>query len=321
MKNNKFWIETELCIVDHNGDILPKVSSNVSSFEFISQILQTQCKQWINNTINSISPEELWHQIEIKNTQPFSDMQQAFDDIQTHIDIINNTKEIREKMQLIFTPVSPDNFEVFPAINDENAHQRKLFDTIISKFWEHEWQEIVKWFATFSTQVNISWLFDGINIKNNNAEFLELARRFLNTITSLEPLLTQHNWIKKNWQWKTRQEIAFDVLSKLKGNNFWDRKNIIIPPIFETSQQMLTWIAQHCWVNISQHTNLWDLNEKDMHGFLAKLKWMTYQGIELRAFDATENHHQIINTTQEILSHLDEVKKEFFHEHKIKHVA
>jgi hypothetical protein len=61
-------------------------------------------------------------------------MQEAFDDIQTHIDIINNTKEVRQKMQLIFTPVSPNNFEGFPAINDENAHQRKLFDTIISNF-------------------------------------------------------------------------------------------------------------------------------------------------------------------------------------------
>ena len=316
--NNKFWIETEVCIVDHNGEILPKISQETSAFEFIRNTLQQEFQNGTNQILQSISPEELWHQIEIKNIKPFSSIEEWLDEIEANIACINNMKQIREKMQLIITPVSQNDCEVFPALNDENAHQRKLFDTIINDFWENEWNNIVKWFATFSTQVNISGLFDGIPWNLKNEDFQELARRFLNEISSMQAIITQDNGKITNWEWKNRQEIAFDVLSKLKNKNFSDINQIIIPPTFQTKQQMLQWIAQHCWVSLENNSDIDKLHEKNMHSFLAKLKWIAYQGIELRAFDATSDKQSIINRSNIVLEKLQQIRNEFFEEKKIK---
>lgn len=323
MKNNNltFWKEIEACIVDHNWEILPSIW-NESSFEFIENILQERFSQRIDDLVKRISPEELWHQIEIKNPVPFSDIEIWTEQIIWDLRMINEIEEIRKYMQLILTPVSKNNFEAIPSIWDKEAHQRKLFDSMIDKFGPEEWLKIVKSFATFSDQTNIWWLFDWLEWSITDEQFQELSRRFLNIITEMKDLLLSQNWKVVNWEGKTRQDIANDVLTKLKWGNFEDKKQILIPPHFSTRQEMLNWIWKHNWIKKNiDWLNIWQLWEKDMHSFLAKIKWESFPWVEIRAIDASPDFESSTSVTNKIVEKLLEIREEFLEEIKLKVAA
>lgn len=323
MRNNNltFWMETEACIVNHNWEILPKVW-DLSSFEFIQKILQERFRNWIDKLVERVSPEELWHQIEIKNIIPVRSIEEWVEEIIRDIQTINGIKEIREKFQLVLTPVSQNDFEAIPSIWDKEAHQRKLFDSMIEKFGPEEWLKIVKSFATFSNQLNIWWLFDWIEWSIDDEDFQELARRFLNEITEMKDLLLSKNWKVVNWEWKTRQDIANEVLTKLKWDSFDDKTTILIPPHFNSTKEMIEWIWNHSWIKSWTDIDKFsDLQEKDMHSFLAKIKREDFLWVETRFADASNDFETFLNTNKILIKRLLKVKEEFIEEIKLKIAA
>lgn len=302
----QYWIEQELQISDMNWESVWLVDW-LSGYEFVRQKIIDEKK---TELLDAISPEELSQSIEIKS-KPSENYEQATDFIVDTKKIIEQINWIKDRIQLLAIPLTINDFQPIPWEQTVWSSQRQLFDDIYAWYPKEEADRIVKWFAIFSTQVNISGLFEWLDEDITNPHFQELARLYLNKIHDMENVLTRENWKIVNWEGKTRTDKYVEVISKLKADRFDKWESIVFPPYFNSTEEMLTWIWKHWKKEENAEFDIWKLTEKDMHSFLAKLKWITYKWLELRSFDSTDDFESVWEVTDKVVDELDNIRYEY----------
>ena len=284
----KVAIEQELIFMNKGTKEVRSKINETPSIGFVQDELKIKYPEILSKT----SREQASCLLEVKS-KPQKSLELAYEETQEVIRLINDKILNTHEVELQAQSVPTQDFEVVPASLDPQSRSFQLFN----EWGAHNISKTV----ICSTQLNIDI---DMPFFSSPRDTIERIRFILNQLSSHKREITEFNSGLTNQNGKTREDLLKELMRDAKGKHFDSVDEILVPPFFNTNQEMFKWMLSHSGESInigslSDYDILRRISPKDMHGYLAKIKFNNLDPfnskwvLELRSLDSTSDFNKI----------------------------